>query len=88
MTVDPEEEEEFNIKVRIPGWATGIENPLGLYQSKVKGTPTLLVNGSAINERVTDGYITINRAWAKGDKIELIFPWNCGGYTRMVKFTI
>ena len=33
--VDPEEGGEFNIKVRIPGWAIGVENPFGLYQSKV-----------------------------------------------------
>jgi len=74
MTVDPEQESEFKIKVRIPGWATGVENPFGLYLSKVKGIPTLMVNGSAINETVTDGYISINRAWAKGDKIELHLP--------------
>ena len=60
--------------MRIPGWATGVENPFGLYQSKVKGAPTLTVNGSAINEGVTDGYISINRGWAKGDKIELHLP--------------
>ena len=74
LTVDPDEESEFKIKVRIPGWATGVENPLGLYQSKVKSAPVLMVNGSATNESIVDGYISINRRWAKGDKVELNLP--------------
>ncbi|CAN5533394.1 glycoside hydrolase family 127 protein [soil metagenome] len=71
INVNPEREGIFNIKVRIPGWATGDENPFGLYQSKVKEMPILKVNGSVIGKGIVDGYISINRSWKKGDKIEL-----------------
>ncbi len=74
INVDPEREGKFEIKVRIPGWATGVENPFGLYQSKIKEKPTLTVNGSPTDEIAIDGYISINRSWAKGDKIELSLP--------------
>jgi DUF1680 family protein len=74
VNVDPRKESEFKIKVRIPGWATGVENPFGLYQSSVKQLPTVVVNGSAVNETAVDGYISISRRWTKGDKIEINLP--------------
>jgi len=55
INVDPEGEKEFNIKVRIPGWATGTENPLGLYHSQVATVPQLTVNGSVIDQTIADG---------------------------------
>ena len=41
ITVEPEQASDFTIKVRIPGWATGHENPFGLYHSQVTDSPTL-----------------------------------------------
>ncbi|MFV0419795.1 MAG: glycoside hydrolase family 127 protein [Dysgonomonas sp.] len=72
--VNPEEEARFSIKVRIPGWAQGIENPYGLYQSNVSAQPQLAVNGEHVDLKITNGYAEINRKWKKEDKIELILP--------------
>lgn len=69
--VEPENTSKFNIKVRIPGWARGVENPFGLYHSLMKEMPRLTINGIVSDEKPVDGYITINRSWEKGDKIEL-----------------
>jgi DUF1680 family protein len=74
ISVDPEQAGEFVIKVRIPGWALGVENPLGLYHSQVDVSPTVAVNGSVLDQKAVDGYISISRSWKKGDKIELDLP--------------
>lgn len=52
--VDPAFEAEFNIKVRIPGWARGVEKSIWIIPIKVKGRPTLTVNGSETGELMTD----------------------------------
>ena len=39
------EEKTFLLKVRIPGWAQGVENPYDLYRSGVKSAVNLKVNG-------------------------------------------
>lgn len=74
IAVDPEEEGEFAVKVRVPGWAQGIENPYGLYTSNLKGKVALKVNGSEMPLEIADGYATITRRWKKGDSIELTLP--------------
>ncbi len=47
--------DKFPIKVRIPGWAQGIENPYELYQSNLKGAPQLCVNGKSVPIKIVDG---------------------------------
>jgi DUF1680 family protein len=74
ITVNPEAEKSFVIRVRIPGWAMGVENPFGLYNSNVKANVALKVNGSAISVAPVDGYAVIERVWKKGDSIELLLP--------------
>ncbi|HMG89876.1 MAG TPA: beta-L-arabinofuranosidase domain-containing protein [Chryseolinea sp.] len=74
ITVNPDKERSFVIRVRIPGWATGVENPFGLYNSNVKSNVELKVNGSAVSVTPLDGYAVIERVWKKGDSIELLLP--------------
>lgn len=74
IDVTPQKETEFSVKVRIPGWARGVENPYGLYESKVQGKVSLSVNGEEVSQTPDHGYVTIKRKWAKGDKIELLLP--------------
>jgi DUF1680 family protein len=59
ITVDPESTSPFAFKARIPAWC---------HEATVKlnGTTVKTVKGK-------DGYATIKRAWAKGDKVELNF---------------
>jgi len=58
--VDPERPVIFDVKLRIPGWSSN---------AKVS------VNGEALGvTEAVNGYLTINRTWAKGDLITLDLP--------------
>lgn len=74
IQVIPEKASKFPVKIRIPGWAQGIENPYGLYQSNLNASVKLSVNGKAVSLKVKDGYAEINRKWSKDDRIELNLP--------------
>ncbi|MEN6306748.1 MAG: beta-L-arabinofuranosidase domain-containing protein [Anaerohalosphaeraceae bacterium] len=75
LTLEPKEDAEFAVHIRIPGWANGVENPSGLYKSDLKSKITLKVNGKEIESpRITKGYASIQRLWKKGDTIELELP--------------
>lgn len=74
VTVDPKRAESFTVKIRIPGWAQGVENPYGLYQSNLSAGIKLSVNGQTTSLNTVNGYAEINRKWKKGDRIELELP--------------
>ena len=74
LTVNPQKESNFTLNIRIPGWAQGVENPYGLYRSDLKSSLAILVNGSPVPLKLTNGYAEISRTWAKGDKVELTLP--------------
>ena len=74
LTVDPAKPADFALRVRIPGWTQGAENPYGLYKSDVNSPAELKVNGEPVQMNVVKGYAEINRKWAKGDKVELSLP--------------
>lgn len=74
ISVDPAQEARFPVKVRIPGWARGVENPYALYSSDLTSTPRLSVNGKEVKIKVKNGYAVIDRRWRKGDRIELNLP--------------
>lgn len=74
MTVEPEKEKTFILKVRIPGWAQGVENPYGLYRSEVRSAVSLKVNGKSVPLKIFKGYAEIQRKWKKGDQVELTLP--------------
>ncbi|MQY78645.1 MAG: glycoside hydrolase family 127 protein, partial [Bacteroidetes bacterium] len=74
LKVEPDTKKEFSLKVRIPGWAQGIENPYGLYYSEINTSVKLSINGKFLNVNPTNGYVAITRKWRKGDVIELTLP--------------
>jgi len=74
LQVSPESATQLAMKLRIPGWASGHENPLGLYNSRMDATIVLKVNGKSMPVTPVNGYITIDRTWQKGDEIELDLP--------------
>ncbi len=74
LTVDPEQESQFTVKLRVPGWAQGVENPYGLYYSEGLPPVQLKVNGDIVEMKPDNGYAGINRVWKKGDQIELLLP--------------
>ncbi len=76
ITVNPDNEEQFTIKLRIPGWARGEAIPGNLYRFMGENDQDvqLSVNGKGVKVTATDGYATIKRKWKKGDIIKLILP--------------
>ena len=67
---------DFDLKIRIPGWAQNHPVPSDLYsyigpeQAEVK----LLVNSESVPVTLENGYVSINRKWKADDQVELILP--------------
>lgn len=74
INVNPAKANNFAMHIRIPGWATGKENPFDLYNSKSGGQITLTVNDQAYPLHIENGYAVITRKWQAGDKINLNLP--------------
>jgi len=71
ITVNPEVEKKFSVKVRVPNREVS-----ELYTStpKSNGITSISVNGSAINPPIEKGYAVITRIWKAGDRIDLTLP--------------
>lgn len=76
IQVNPDKASTFSMKVRIPGWAQGTENPYDLYQSNLKAPVKLKVNQEDVLLRIVDGYAEINREWKKAITLSLNYPCN------------
>jgi DUF1680 family protein len=60
LTVQPQREAAFTLRLRIPSWAT---------------QPTLCVNGTAVPVDVDMyGFAIITRTWRDGDQVQLLLP--------------
>lgn len=76
ITVDPEKNSEFTIKLRVPNWAKNEVLPSDLYQyteKSSKNTP-LFINGKPTTIEEINGYFSITKTWKKGETITLNFP--------------
>ena len=81
LTLEPEKAGSFTVNVRLPEWATGQALPGDLYSYQSEPTTAaipepirLSVNGAEEKLNVRDGFITLRRAWKKGDVIALHLP--------------
>jgi hypothetical protein len=77
LTVTPQEPAEFELCLRIPGWALGRPVPSDLYRfADAKASPAVLkVNGKCADAApADDGYVHIKRRWQAGDVVELDLP--------------
>ncbi|MEA1887700.1 MAG: glycoside hydrolase family 127 protein [Bacteroidota bacterium] len=74
--VNPADESEFGLRLRIPGWARGDAIPGELYSFKdgEEKDIQLSVNGKDFKLILVDGYAVIRRKWEKGDIIRLVLP--------------
>ena len=59
--------EEFSLYLRIPDW--------------IKGDAVVKVNGTALTNTISNGYLAINRTWNSGDIVELTLPMGIRAYT-------
>jgi DUF1680 family protein len=77
ITVNPEGGiAEFEVAVRIPGWARNEAVPGGPFRfvDRNDERPGLKVNGKSVGLDPTAGYARIRRTWRLGDVIELSLP--------------
>ncbi len=76
ITIDPEEEKAFGLRLRIPGWARGLPVPGDLYRfaTEIVEAVRLRLNGEEIPVDLESGYTRIDRRWKKGDTLELCLP--------------
>jgi DUF1680 family protein len=76
LTVLPEKSSTFDIRVRIPGWATGKPIPGDLYSlmDEWKEKATAFVNDQPVKMNLEQGYLVLNRKWKAGDKIRVSLP--------------
>ncbi len=76
MTIEPDAEFRFALKVRIPGWAQNIPVPSDLYEymSTSNMKPTLTLNGEPVALTIKKGYVTLDRTWKVGDSVILTLP--------------
>lgn len=75
----------FNLKIRIPGWVQNRPVPSNLYiyaDGKHPGY-SVKVNGEPFSASLQDGYFCLERAWKRGDKVEVHFDME----PRIVKAT-
>lgn len=76
LTIDPAAAGKFSLHIRIPGWARNEAIPGALYSFRDKSDEkyTLLINGTATDARIDNGYAVITRKWQAGDRVELNIP--------------
>ena len=67
--------QDFTMKLRIPGWVRGNVLPSDLYSYADNQKPAyqVSVNGQTVESDVNDGYLSIARKWEKGDVVEVHF---------------
>lgn len=66
------------IKLRMPGWAVNRPSPGDLYRYTTTGgrMPVVAVNGTRVTAAIDPlGYVTVDRSWARGDTIDVEFPF-------------
>jgi len=76
LTVSPARPGEFELALRIPGWAGDEAMPTDLYRflDANAAKPGLKVNGQAAPLDIRDGYARIRRTWKNGDIAALSLP--------------
>jgi uncharacterized protein len=68
---------EFDLMIRIPGWAQNKVFPTDLYRSLMKPSagPQIKLNAKPLILNSTEkGYVKISRAWKNGDIVHILFP--------------
>lgn len=67
---------QSKLYLRIPGWAGNIASPGELYSytNKLETPVSIKVNGVAITFKTENGYAVIDKAWKKGDVVEMNIP--------------
>jgi len=77
LTIATDSPSQFDLCVRIPGWALGKPVPSDLYRfASTEATPvSLKINGEPVEAKPEqDGYVHLKRSWRTGDEVTLDLP--------------
>ncbi|MDO7886873.1 glycoside hydrolase family 127 protein [Hymenobacter cheonanensis] len=77
FTVDPSASAaDFDLLVRIPGWARNEAMPSNLYTfaQPTAQRASIRVNGKAVDYQLKNGYAVLSRKWHKHDVVEVRLP--------------
>jgi DUF1680 family protein len=76
ITVEPEKETQFELRLRIPGWARNeaIDGDLYRFIERSKNKPIARLNGENVKTKEKDGYIVFDQVWEKGDYLSISYP--------------
>ncbi len=75
INVNPSGKQNFQLKIRIPGWVQGqvVPSDLYTYSDRKQLSYSIKVNGEVQKSIPVNGYFSINRQWKKGDVVEVHF---------------
>lgn len=76
LVLNSDQQQTFDLMLRIPGWVTGHPVPSDLYEytSSKELSMSIAINGVKRNFKVDKGYAVLSGNWKKGDIIELDLP--------------
>ena len=76
LTVKSKSAIDFNLLLRIPGWARNEAIPGDLYQFQKAGASQgiIKINGQQVKYEIVKGYAVINRKWRGDDVVEIALP--------------
>jgi len=76
ISVIPEKQTEFELFIRIPGWANNQPVPGSTYRylDGSSESISLSLNGTPVNFKIVNGYAVIGKAWKKGDTVLFNLP--------------
>lgn len=77
IRVKPGRSRNFDLHIRIPGWAQDEAMPGGLYRFADQSSDSvkILLNGNEQDDlNISDGYAILSQKWEDGDSIELLLP--------------
>lgn len=77
LTIHPDQELHFTLKMRVPGWARDQFVPGDLYDY-VNPLPdenwSIKVNDKVVDANIENGFAIIERKWKPGDRVHLFLP--------------
>jgi DUF1680 family protein len=76
ISVFPEKQTEFDLLIRIPGWAGNDPVPGNTYRYLESSSEaiTISINGKPVDYKIVKGYAVITKSWKKGDVVQLDLP--------------